>query len=61
MSQAQKIRFGFIAALWLLLCYIIVSSSPRITPMTIFAIVTSGIVTFVPLYKKYIKGPKDGK
>ncbi len=57
MDTSTAIRFGFIGALWLLLCYIVVSSQP-FTPWIAFIIITSGIVVWVPLYKRYIK---DGK
>ena len=55
MTTGNKIRFGFIAALWLALCVLPVTRSPRIDFMVIFTIVASGIIVFVPLYKKYIK------
>ncbi|MDE6377114.1 MAG: hypothetical protein K2K72_00040 [Duncaniella sp.] len=48
------IRFIFIAALWLVLCYLMVSSQP-FTPWVAFVLITSGIVVWVPLYKKYIR------
>lgn len=51
------IRFGFIAALWLLLVYLVLTSAP-ITFYTLFMILVSGIVVWVPLYKKYIKNAK---
>ena len=55
MNSAQAIRFGFIAALWLALCYLLLTRTARITPMTVFTIVASGIIVFVPLYKRYVK------
>ncbi len=55
------IRFGFLAVLWLVLCYLVVVSQP-FTLWTLFVIVASGIVVWVPLYKKYINGKrKDGR
>lgn len=61
MDTSTKIRFGFIALLWLALCYIVVVSQPM-SLRVIFVIVASGIVVWVPLYKKYIKnGKRDGK
>lgn len=53
MDTSQKIRFGFILVLWLVLCYLLLTRVPRIDFMTIFSIVASGIIVFVPLYKKY--------
>ncbi|MBD5300163.1 MAG: hypothetical protein K2M71_03515 [Duncaniella sp.] len=57
MDTSTKIRFGFIAVLWLLLCYMVVASQP-FTLWVAFVIVASGIVVWVPLYKKYIKNGK---
>ena len=55
MSRGNIIRFGFILCLWLVLCYLLITRTERITLMTLFTIVASGIVVFVPLYKKYVK------
>ncbi|MDE5800659.1 MAG: hypothetical protein K2H74_06510 [Paramuribaculum sp.] len=55
MNTATKFRLFCITLLWLLLCWIVVASTPRITLYTIFILVASGIVVFVPLYKKYKK------
>ena len=55
MTTGNKVRFAFVLALWLLLCYILVTRVPRIDFMTVFTIVASGIIVFVPLYKKYVK------
>lgn len=53
MDTSQKIRFAFIIVLWLVLCYLLITRVPKIDFMTIFSIVASGIIVFVPLYKKY--------
>ena len=53
MDTSQKIRFAFIFVLWLVLCYLLIIRVPKIDFMTIFSIVASGIIVFVPLYKKY--------
>ena len=58
MEKGQLLRFLCIALLWLLLCYILLTSVREITGMTIFAIVASGIVVFVPLWKKSNKNKK---
>lgn len=60
MDTNTKIRFGFIAVLWLLLCYLVVASQP-FTLWVAFVIVASGIVVWVPLYKKYIKNGKGNE
>lgn len=57
MDASTKIRFGFIAALWLALVWLVVASQP-FTLWTLFIITVSGIVVWVPLYKKYIKNGK---
>lgn len=55
MSTGNIIRFAFIFVLWLVLCYLLLTRVARIDFMTIFAIVASGIIVFVPLYKKYLR------
>lgn len=57
MSTQHKIRFIFLAALWLLLCYMVIASQP-FTLWVLFVIVASGTVVWAPLYKKYIKNEK---
>lgn len=59
MSAATRFRIICIILLWLVLCWILIVQSPQITLRTIFVIVASGIVVFVPLYKKHIKDGKD--
>lgn len=54
MTTSNKIRFSCIAILWLVMCYL-VAKAPGLPFMKVFAIVASGIVVFVPLYKKYVK------
>jgi len=58
MSTSNIIRFSCVTLLWLLLCYLLISRAREINFMVIFTIVASGIIIFVPLYKKYIKGKK---
>ncbi len=51
-------RFGFVGLLWLgLVYYILMNAKPTFT--TYFSIIASGIIVFVPMYKKYIKNKKD--
>ena len=57
MSTQYKIRFIFLAALWLVLCYLVISSQP-FTLWVLFVIIASGIVVWAALYKKYIKNGK---
>lgn len=37
--------------LWGILCYMLLAYSKEITGETIFAIIASGIIVFVPIYK----------
>ncbi len=53
MTTPHIIRLCFIAALWIAISVLLIVSSVKITLYTIFVIVASGIVVFVPLYKKY--------
>lgn len=61
MNTGNIIRFLFIAALWLFLVYVLLEQSTVIGFKTIFTIVASGIVVFVPLYKKYVEKGKEDK
>ena len=53
MTASQLIRLGFIVVLWLVLCFLLLTRVTRIDFYVIFTIVASGIIIFVPLYKKY--------
>ena len=55
MSTANIIRFGLVGALWLALCYLLVSRMKQVTLLNLFPLIASGIIIFVPMYKKYIK------
>ncbi|MCM1518109.1 MAG: hypothetical protein NC117_05670 [Pseudoflavonifractor sp.] len=48
-------RFACLAILWLALCWLLIRGR-GMTLWTLFVIVASGIVVFVPLYKKYVRG-----
>lgn len=61
MKGTDIFRFSCIALLWLLLCWMVIASTPQITFMTIFVIVASGIIVFVPLYKKYLRNGRNKK
>ena len=54
MNNATKFRMLCIVLLWVALCYLLVTSGP-FTLKTMFVIIASGIVVFVPLYKKHIR------
>ena len=53
------IRFACIVLLWLCLCWLLLTRVPRVDGMTLFTIVASGIIVFVPLYKKYVRNRKE--
>ena len=55
MDSGKSIRFIFILALWLCLCYLLVTRARQIDVMVIFSIVASGIIVVVPLYERYYK------
>lgn len=57
MKGTILVRFICVLSLWLLLCYLLLSQR-TFTLWTLFVIIASGIIIFVPLYKKYIR---DGK
>ena len=55
MTTGNIIRFSCVLLLWLALCYLLVTRAARIDFNVVFTIVASGIIVFVPLYKKYIR------
>ncbi len=54
MTTANILRFVIVGALWLGLVYYILKASAEIDFMVLFSIVASGIIIFVPMYKKYV-------
>ena len=46
--------------LWGILCYMLLAYSSKITFETIFWILASGIIVFVPIYKN-VRGRNSGK
>ena len=58
MTNAVKFRFVCLTLLWLCLCYLVVAAQP-FTLRTLFIIIASGIIVFVPMYKKYIRKPHN--
>ena len=55
MTTGNMIRFVCILLLWVGLCWILISRAAKIDFMLVFTIVASGIIVFVPLYKKYVR------
>lgn len=60
MKTSILIRFICILALWLLLCYLMLQGR-GLNFYTLFVVIASGIIVFVPLYKKHIKGNDEKK
>ncbi len=58
MSIGAILRFVILGILWLGLVYYITTHA-EMTFTTWFSILASGIIVFVPMYKKYIKNKKD--
>ena len=54
MSKYNIFRFACLTALWLILCYLLISTR-GINFMVILTITVSGVIVFVPLYNKYIR------
>lgn len=54
MKGADIFRFACIVLLWLAACYFVVASQP-FSLRVAFVIIASGIIVFVPIYKKYRK------
>lgn len=55
-TVATWVRLAFIAALWVALVILLLTRSSHIDFFTIFAIIASAVVVFVPLYKKHFNG-----
>lgn len=53
-SKALIFRLACIALLWLALCWLLISSSP-FSLRLVFILVASGIIVFVPIYKKHFR------
>lgn len=60
MRGSSWIRLIIIGLIWLWLCGMIVIRTRPVTLWTLFVILASGIIVFVPLYKKY-KRNDNGK
>ena len=55
MTTGNLIIFICILLLWVGLCWLLLTRAAKIDFMVIFTIVASGIIVFVPLYKKYVR------
>ena len=59
MSKYNIFRFACVVLLWLAFCYILITKSQVVDFRVVFAIIASGIVIFVPIYKKYKRGKEN--
>ncbi|MDE6693776.1 MAG: hypothetical protein K2K05_10365 [Muribaculaceae bacterium] len=59
MKTSVIIRFVILGFLWLILVGVILIRTPHINLYTIFVIIASAIIIFVPIYKKYVKNGDD--
>lgn len=57
LTGGQIVRLVFITLLWAVLCVLMIATQP-FTLRTLFWVVASGVVVFVPLYKKYVRDRK---
>lgn len=55
MTPQNIFRFAILGLLWLGLVVYIIAYTPKITLYTIFVIVASAIIIFMPMYKKFVK------
>lgn len=60
MKPSVILRFAILGLLWMGLSGYIILNTPRVTLYTLFVVLASAIIIFVPVYKKYVKQvPKD--
>lgn len=62
MRMSVVLRFLIIGLIWAGACGVLlarmIAEGTAINLMTLFPIIASGIIVFVPLYKKYIRNDK---
>lgn len=56
MKKTTAAGLALLFLLWLGLVALIIAGTSKFTLYTAFVIVASGIIIFVPLYRKYFKG-----
>lgn len=61
MKPIRIAGFSLLALVWLWLCWALLASAGGLTAKNLFLIVASGIIIFVPLYKKYWKSDSKEK
>ena len=55
MNFGKALGFSLLAILWVWLCVTLIVSTGGFTFKNLFLIVASGIIIFVPLWKKYFR------
>ena len=55
MGAGKAIGFGFLALLWVWLCVMLIRTAGGFTLKNLILICFSGIIIFVPLWKKYFR------
>lgn len=55
MGIGKIIGFGLLTLLWIWLCVTLLRSGGGVTFKNLFLIVASGIIIFVPIWKRYFK------
>lgn len=61
MNTTRIAGLSILALVWLWLCWAIVARGGGFTLKNIFLIVASGIIIFVPLWKKYVRKENNQK
>ncbi len=56
LKKSTAAGLALLLLLWLGLVALIIARTPKFTLYTAFVIVASGIIIFVPIYRKYFKG-----
>ncbi len=63
MKMSVVLRFLVIGLIWAGACGVLIArmiaEGTAVNLMTVFPIIASGIIVFVPLYKKYIRNDKQ--
>ncbi len=63
MNSGVIIRFAIVGVLWIGVCFWFVTrllaSGQSITFLSLFPVIASAFIVFVPLYKKYVKNGKN--
>lgn len=65
MKTSVIIRFAVIGLIWAGVCGVLlarmIAAGTPLNLLTLFPIIASGVIVFVPLYKKYVRNGKKRK